>query len=776
MRLTDWSLRGIAPSLFISLFLGLISLVTLWQFFVLKSIPETPNQDLARHIASVINFRDAFLDGQFLPRMQLLPASYPDLPVFQFYGSMLGLLSLPFLSLNFEPILAVALAIFIVRWLGAIAIYASGRLLGANRLASLLASLSYLLTPYLISNVYGRVALPEATAHGLIAVLFYGVLRLAIRADFAAIAIVCSSIVGLSLAHPIFLIYGCIMGGLVIVTSCSARAIIINGLVFVGSFLIASFQWYPGFLIRYEFATEFINTSPTYANRFTSYSGLFGFPASLSDENILASGSTLFFTPGILTLPILIALISTIRLRFAFSLLCGLILFLLLSYTPFDLWRFVPQIFWSVQFPYRLLAFVSLFTAIGVCVALPRLSALQFLLIAALLTTQSFQLLFRNHFSGSVAVTKADVPSTFASVDYIIVPPAAVTSPDGWLRYYAIEIFDSLMDFVVDQDKYLLDDNKILLARYRVKESYLRISGAVDGTEPASLSLEVAGRFRQTPMDRSRSVGPGEFSEIFRIPSDLVVLKIVANASVAKPSGQAAPRARIKLHPIERLPGNEIRIDASQAGHDLRLAGHSVFPDAPVDLWFARPTVPDLAVSGKVSVGPGAFDAKLKLPAEPGSYMIVPSRVMIPSMHSTSADARKLSVNLSSYLFSAGDNAEQLVSAKAVRRTFSHGYRREFEVTNPAAAAPAKGSSYLVELPMSYNPLVQISQHGDPRTAVASDRGLALVRSSDLATPFVARFAMPWIVWPMMLAGIGIIFIGARMQSQKPRDAGETMT
>ncbi len=168
---------------FPALFLAVVSVCTLWQFISTGPIPETPNNDLARHAAAITNFKFAFMDSQYLPRMQLLPSSYPDLPVFQFYGSMLGFLSLPFLAMKLPPLISLMFGLLVIRCLGAFALYATGRMLEANCWASLLASASYLLTPYLISNVYGRVAIPEATAHGLIAVLLYGLVRLAIRKD-----------------------------------------------------------------------------------------------------------------------------------------------------------------------------------------------------------------------------------------------------------------------------------------------------------------------------------------------------------------------------------------------------------------------------------------------------------------------------------------------------------------------------------------------------------------------------------------------------------------
>ena len=114
----------------------LFALATTCQFLVLNDVPASPANDLAKHVAAVLNFKSAFLDGQWLPRLQPQPAERPDFPLFQFYSTLLGYLSLPFLVAGLKPIVAATLAVTLGRWLSASAVYATGQFCGASRAAS----------------------------------------------------------------------------------------------------------------------------------------------------------------------------------------------------------------------------------------------------------------------------------------------------------------------------------------------------------------------------------------------------------------------------------------------------------------------------------------------------------------------------------------------------------------------------------------------------------------------------------------------------------------
>jgi hypothetical protein len=92
-----------------------------------RPVPESLGNDLAAHVAMAENFRTAFEDGQWIPRLLTRPASLPDIPLFQFYGFMTGLLTLPFLMAGVKALMSIALAVALIRFLGCLANYGTGR-------------------------------------------------------------------------------------------------------------------------------------------------------------------------------------------------------------------------------------------------------------------------------------------------------------------------------------------------------------------------------------------------------------------------------------------------------------------------------------------------------------------------------------------------------------------------------------------------------------------------------------------------------------------------
>jgi hypothetical protein len=754
-------------------FLFVVALATVWQLLSLGNVPETPANDLAKHVAEIENFRLAFLDGQWIPRLQLAPANFPDIPVFQFYGFMMGLLSLPFLEMGLLPMHALVLGVLVVRWLGAAAIFRTGLMLGSSLWASLLASVSYLLTPYLISNLYGRVAVPEATAHGVLGILLYGLVRLGIRGDGISVLVLCLSVVAIALSHPIFLLYGCIASAVFMLLTLKPRMILLGAVVLGASLLVAGFQWYPAFLVRNDLAINFLSQSPYNLAKLTSYSGLYGFPVSLTDRK-LSNQTMLFLTPGILTLPVLILLVRKIGNLYGRATLCCATFFLLLSFPPVDFWKLTPQFLWALQFPYRLLAFVALFIALGICLTFEQLKAQQFFILAGVLLVQSFGVLVQQPYSAPLSGGQREIAERFASLDYLITPTLPLTHVDGWMQHYAVSLIsnDWTRDQMIDGKGYLLEENVLSPDSPRTGENYLRITGVIEGSN-LSVQLWIADTAKpQVPLDGLRTVNLGQFSTFFKLP-DNNPGNLTLRSSF-EPQTRPVPypmgRPLIKLDAVDRLPGHRIQVrsSSSRAPRVISIIGWTVFTDGPVELWLARVTAPDVAVSERVAVGPGPFSIRLRLPNETGDYILVPSRYLIPALADAgSSDHRRLSVFIKSYRETSAEEGavedELLIPAALVDRTFSHGYRREFRLKAASVAEPIelKSASALVELPIAYSPLVEITQAGTTLLLQASNTGLALARTTDLKSPFLARFRLPWIVWLGMAAGFCVVIVSA---------------
>jgi uncharacterized membrane protein len=254
-------------------YLGIISLATVSKMLGVDGIPRSPDGgDLARHVAYVQNFFEALSDGQWIPRLQLLPYMYPDIPAFQFYGFLMGLLAAPFLAIGCSPFSSLVLGLAIVRWAGSMSLYAACREMRSSRVVAAIAATTLLVSPYVLSSIYGRVAFPEAGAHMVLCILFYGLIRLRSRNDAISVIAIVTSVVSLALAHPIFLLYGGAAAAFFAVVSMPFRQSLPALGFLLGALLLAAFQWLPGMMMRSNFAANFTAESPFSAAVYSSYS------------------------------------------------------------------------------------------------------------------------------------------------------------------------------------------------------------------------------------------------------------------------------------------------------------------------------------------------------------------------------------------------------------------------------------------------------------------------------------------------------------------------
>ena len=755
-----WGLRGAmtkvkktraatAALLMIPIFLLMVTVATTFQLLTLVEVPQSPANDLAKHVASALNFRDAFRQGQWLPRIQLRPTSFPSFPLYQYYSTLLGYLSLPFLAVGLKPIAAISMGVTVLRWISACAVYATGRLCSGSRAASLAGGVSYLLTPYMISNFYGRVALPEATAHAVLPILFYGLVRLHQRQDLPAALLIVIGIVGLAIAHPIFLLYAMAAAGLFVVVAFPPARAIGPMAILLGSLLLASFQWLPAFTGRGELAADLLYGSPYYARRFSSALGLFWFPKSMVEEGIWGDGARLFLTPGILTLPVvaLLALKGISRLSFAvFALLC---VFLFLSFPPFDIWDFIPEFTWGLQFPYRLLAFVALFVAVGLPISYPRMGWLAFAIISSVLVLQNYRLIAETPLPEPLGVNQSEIAETFINFDYLSVAQPAVFATDGTLIEFARPLTRA---FMTDQNGILLKHNDFSVPRSHLpkpmSEKYVRIQGSNLSARSISISIALE-KTRYKPIDGNRVVPSGSFSVTFAVPDALTVLS--TNALYEDNSEPAY--SSIAVSALDVIPGNLIQI-ADAHPSDLHLSGTTVPEDSEITIWAAAPSDPLTPLSEKISLGPGHFDAKLKLPSSAGSYVLNTSS-------STSSAALKPTINVSDYEITPVDQAAtNLISRNAVELIRSRAYSREFRVDWTVSTLADNTGSVRIELPLAYNSLYRLYQGGKQIASSPNFRGLTQVESDSPRDPIVAKYRLPWVVWPLMAIGAALVPFG----------------
>jgi len=431
-----------------------------WLFY--RAVPSTPAQDLAKHVAMALNFKAAVADGQWIPRLQIHHPLVPDAPVFQYYGFMTGLSAFVFLLLGLSGMRSVAASLVLLRSLGLTALYGSSRLLGLPRPAALLAMFLFVFEPYSISVLYGRVAVSEFHAHSFLPFLLlayaftqagyfkYGFLTTTLT--FFLIAI----------THSIFFLYGSLFFSLVVLlSSLSFRARLYLFFGFIAGVAAAGYQWLPAFLSAKDLSFNFFFYSPFKWNSYTDWRGLLGMYKPMAEHG---DGARYFFTYSWWTLPGLIGLkcyLPAIRSRFVLS-LTGFV-FLLLSLGRIDVWSHLPQFTYALQFPYRLIPFVSLVCCVGAAALLNRyLKPAGLFLFAIIVVFSTLKVLSAPAFDKFLT----DVPDhtlqvDFAEWDYLAFDRAVGNAAPGILADDD-RSSGNLATNVVAGDFWLREDNEIL--------------------------------------------------------------------------------------------------------------------------------------------------------------------------------------------------------------------------------------------------------------------------------------------------------------------------
>ncbi len=433
----------------IIIILVLIAIVSCAQLLFQSGLPHTPNEDLARHVALALNFREALEQGQYIPRLQPHPKYLPDIPVYQYYGFLASAFSQVGLWLHLPASNSVILGVVLCRSVGLVAIFFSLKLIGVSGIASLIACSAYIFFPYIQTNLYGRVAIPEACAHGFLPVLLVGfVYALMEKKGLLAVVFTALSIVFLALSHPIFLLWGVVSGLVLAFTSlwmnkeCRYRvfALLIVGLML--GLVISSFQWYPAFISSGDLNINLFQSTPYNNAYLTSFSGFHGFPKSF-----IKDGTRYYFTGTIWVLPV-IGLSVLLRRKISdsyktlkvlvVSSLANLLIFLTLSISPFNIWDYMPITTYATQFPYRLLSLVGLFSSILLGLVLDKMiksSRMKIALGVLTIVSSGMSLVAPGNIYGSRLLHQSDteILSIFSSMDYVISENAGVATRDGWL-------------------------------------------------------------------------------------------------------------------------------------------------------------------------------------------------------------------------------------------------------------------------------------------------------------------------------------------------------
>ncbi len=792
-RVTD-ALKRARPSamqLLAAVALALLGIATTAQFLTLSALPATPANDLAMHAMMVEGLLEGFRSGQWLPRLLSAPGHIPDIPVFQYYGFMTGLIGLPGVLLGLSPFTALMAGLTVARVVGLGGVYLVARLLGGNRSVAVLAAAAYALTPYLISNLYGRVDVAESIAHCELPFLVLGVVVALNRSISAGAAIIAATIFLFALTHPIFLLYGTGCLALIVVVSATRRIFAAAAVGTLTGLLLSAFQWYPALITDHLLSGHFLKYSPFKTAIFTSISGFYGLPLSMADRGWVSPEAPFVYpTPGWLALPALIGLAvllvrhrCPLKRRQTLMLLVPGALYLFLSYSPIDVFQFLPRVTWALQMPYRLLAFVALFSALALPLQLPRLRWPVCALLIAITAAQSTPLLMQPTYQTPLAVPA----HTYASRDYLIGDHRGLTDRDGWLVHYAKQLYPGLptrddkpgqvpANTLTDAEGWLSADNTLPPFCADGATAVFRVKGLSAAPGTATRLWVAAADRPDQPLSEVRHLAQGEFSVILSVPAGAGPLRLVST-----------PLRTIQLTAVDGLPDRLFHRDADTAGQALYLKGQTRVTTAATALWIATPAAPDTPLTGQIEVGPGAFELMLPLPAQSGDYMLVTSRFEVPGRSNPETiDYRRLSLNLSAYqtlpVTAAGVlEGHMTIRSTEIDRLETGAYRRQLTV-HPATWGTGSSTfarPVTVELPLAYSPFFELTQAGSPLATHPNEAGETVIATRTLAVPIEARFSLPFLAW--LGIGAGLVLLAflkpcCRLISEVRRPAAKPQT
>jgi hypothetical protein len=581
--------------------LGLIAFASCGQLLILPHLPHTPNDDLARHAAFALNFREALREGQFIPRLQPNPDDFPDSPVFKYYGFLSAAVSQIGLRLGIPAFKAVVLAVTLCRMAGLLVLFFMLRAIGVSIISSIIACCAYVSFPYIQTNLYGRVAMAESCSHGLLPFIFAAYAYLfAGKGRVPALLLSAAGTAFMALSHPIFLLWGTAS---LLLLAATARLVTPedgyrrSAMLVIGAMLglaVSAFQWYPAFISSGDLDIRYTGSSPFGKAYLTSLSGFFGLP-----EKFACDATAYYFTGAAWVLPIAIVaaffLAREERLRkspqgaLMMASLLNLAVFLFLSVSPINVWHFLPRMTYGTQFPYRLLAFVALSSAI----------------LLAPVTLSGTAL------AAPACITASRLPE---QTDAELVSAYSC-------KYYSASVKGSL----TWSDRWLLKDNIVFLA-HPEKERRIWVHGLVsDLTGLHDLSLWFASPKPHNPrVSEILKVKDKRFEHMFTIRKGVKAVRLMSSDYV-RLSDIAPPSRDTRLLSViidDLNPGAEEVCHGFVGAHEVKCFARRGYrrrflpPPVVADRNTAAPVVlmRPLAYSRVNSITPGGSP----LPARPG--------------------------------------------------------------------------------------------------------------------------------------------------------------
>jgi hypothetical protein len=367
----------------------------------------TASGDSTPAVSYALNYRLAVEDGQWLPRLVVIPRDVSlglgsidgtvptaDAPDFQYYAFLQSAIAWPLLRVGLPGLKAIQWVVVLAFAMAALVMYTAGRVVGARRSVAFLAATSYIVSPWLVSNFYGRGGISEALAQANLPWLLLGFAYLARDCKGRATIAVATGIAALALSHNIFLLYGALLcaffaaslflfpgtagdhAQMALLLRLRAPVVISIGVAL--GLAITAWQWLPASLSLDEISFHYLGTfgeAGQIPKAYADWSGAWGIPSRFV-EPWSGTPREFFFTIGWWTIPSMLLLALTPRPLRAYGVAIGLsfLLFAALIQFPAQIYPLLPGPFGATQFNFRLLAYISVLGAFALCIARPNLN------------------------------------------------------------------------------------------------------------------------------------------------------------------------------------------------------------------------------------------------------------------------------------------------------------------------------------------------------------------------------------------------------------------
>lgn len=351
-----------------------LCLVVVLSFPALRPLMEAgypEGHDSLVHLFRLVEFHRLFSDGELYPRW------FPDFalgygyPLLNFYSPLTYFLSEAFYLAGFGYINAVKLTVASSIVVSGLGMYLYVHHVLRNRSAALLAAVAYVYLPYRLVDVYIRGAFAEAISLAFLPLLLLSFHVLASKGAVTHLFISALLLAGLFLTHPAVIFFVPILVAYVFVvavlSSSPCKRIYLATAALLAGLAMSSFYWLPalgeqGFASPENFALLGITPSSQLIKW-----------ADMAQRHLLFNYREFPFKMGMAEAALAIAGLVVMALAFIrrrttlLPLLVfpafGILLLFLMSPLSALFWEKVP-LTGSIQFPWRLLAFVGLCSSV----------------------------------------------------------------------------------------------------------------------------------------------------------------------------------------------------------------------------------------------------------------------------------------------------------------------------------------------------------------------------------------------------------------------------